>query len=302
MKNIYLKYRTSNLPATLLATLLATLPASFTSSASAASNHNIIVWDRTYDNPNILEVLELALQHTSSNHKPHTLVRSEKMEQGRVMHQLKTGTLVDVAAFAPTIQREEDAIAIRIPVSRGLLGYRVCLIRKDRHNDFANIDNLQDWKSSGFRIGQGTHWPDTAILESNGITVEKSTHYMPLFKMLKKNRFDCFARSINEVFLELQRPENKELTLDPYLMFQYRLPTFFFVNKQKPELARRIEKGLNLAIQDGSFQTLFDKHHGDAIRKSNITKRTVIKLDNPNLSDKTRHIINMPELWLDSQH
>lgn len=268
-------------------------------SINQVAAEKIVIWDRTFENPAILDVLKLALDQSSDDNEQYKLVSSHKMEQGRVMRELQKNNDVDIAAFAPTPERERKAIVIRIPVSKGLLGYRVCLVREGEEDTFKNIINLNDWTEQRLRIGQGTNWPDTAILEFNGINVEKSVEYKPLFHMLKKNRFDCFTRSVNEVLAELARPENSTLSIDKHLMFQYRLPTFFFVNKHKPELASRIEKGLALAIENGSFSKLFYNHYSASLKKINFQNRRVIKLENPYLSKETKLITNKPELWID---
>lgn len=267
------------------------------SAAAVSATEKITVWNRTFDQPNMLEVLKLALEHTKTLKKNDQLVRSEELEQARVMRHLQRHGNVDVAAFAPTIEREEKTIAIRIPVARGLLGFRVCIVRAGEEHSLKSVKSLEDWNLAGLRIGQGTHWPDTLILEANQLIVEKSSQYEPLFEMLKKKRFDCFARGINEVFSELSRPENNDLALEQNLIFLYRLPTFFFVNKKKPELAKRIERGLQLALKDGSFYKLFTKHHGDTIKKIDFKKRNIIKLTNPYLSEKTKSIANDTRLW-----
>lgn len=267
-------------------------------SAPVLADERVIVWDRTYDQPSMIEMLQLALDKTADK-TPYQLVRSLEMEQGRVIEELKKSDLVDVAAFAPTADREDNAIAVRIPVSKGLLGFRVCLIRAGEEGKFEKIHSMGDWLTSGLTIGQGTHWPDTPILESNSIKVVKSVRYKPLFKMLEKKRFDCFPRSVNEVLSEFEKLENDKLVIEQHLLFQYRLPTFFFVNKENLLLAKRIERGLKMAIEDGSFDELFDKYHQDTLKKLNISQRKIISLDNPFLSDETQAIVGKPNLWLD---
>lgn len=264
---------------------------------TALATETIIVWDRTYDQASMLQVLQLALDKTA-NAGNYQLVRSINMEQGRVMRELNNSKLVDVSAFAPSIEREHAAIAIRIPVSKGLLGYRVCLVRAGETDKFKGITTADDWIKSDYLIGQGAHWPDTQILLANGFKVIESVRYKPLFHMLLKHRFDCFPRSINEVLTELKLPENSDLALENNLVFQYRLPTFFFVNKSKPDLANRIEKGLKLAIRDGSFDTLFYKHNKTALKTIDISQRHIIKLNNPYLSPETQSLNQQPELWL----
>lgn len=268
--------------------------------AEEKAEEKIIVWDRTYDQASMLEVLQLALDHTQADKQPYKIIRSLTMEQGRVLRELESSERIDLAAFAPTPERELQAIPIRIPVSKGLLGFRVCLIRAGQENAFSGIKSLDDWISQGLRIGQGSHWPDTPILEANGITVIKSVRYKPLFTMLEKQRFDCFSRSVNEISSELEGLQTNKFAIEKNLLFVYRLPTFFFVSKHKPELAKRIERGLHLALEDGSFKRLFEKLHGPTLTNLNLKQRKVIYLENPYLSDETRLISNKTELWLDS--
>ena len=58
---------------------------------------------------------------------------------------------------------------IRIPLFKGLFGYRVLLIRKQEQARFDQINTQQDLAK--FLGGQGTHWPDTLILQANGLRV-----------------------------------------------------------------------------------------------------------------------------------
>jgi Fic family protein len=64
---------------------------------------------------------------------------------------------------------------------------------------------------------------------------------------------------------------------------------FFFVSQSKPELAQRIERGLNIARQDGSFAALFEKYINfkDIEKALKLSERTVLKLNNPHLSEAT---------------
>ncbi len=114
------------------------------------------------------------------------------MEQGRVVRALADNKFVHVAAFAPSEDREAELIPIRIPVTKGLLGFRVCLVKADNLGKFQDIASLSDWKRKKITIGQGTHWPDTAILESNGLAVIKSSQYQPLFEMLYQKKVRLF--------------------------------------------------------------------------------------------------------------
>ena len=263
----------------------------------ASANEEIVVWDRLADNPVAYKILELALDKTTDSHGAYHLVTSAKMEQDRAVVQLKANRAIDIASFAPNQAREESLLPIRTPVTQGLLGFRVCLIKKGAQKKFNGIKTLNNFKGKGLTIGQGKGWPDTEILEANGLTVIKSAKYKPLFNMLDRKRFDCFSRSISEVKLELD--QHSELALEENLLFIYRLPSFFFVSQSNPELAKRVEKGLQLAYQDGSISSLIHANYKTLFEVLNIGQRTLIDLRNPFLTDKTKMALDSFEYWLD---
>ena len=52
--------------------------------------------------------------------------------------------------------------------------------------------------------------------------------YDALFNMLRKQRFDCFLRSVIEIEEELK--QHPELAIEPHLVFRYPLALLFFVS------------------------------------------------------------------------
>lgn len=263
-----------------------------------AKEAEIIVWDRLANNPVIYRVLQMALDKTRAEYGPYHLTLSRPMEQGRVMLELAKNQKVNLANFAPTSERETKLLPIRIPVTKGLLGYRVCLIKEGTQSQFDGIHSLQDWKKRGLRVGQDTHWPDTAILEGNGLKVVKSVKYKPLFKMLVKGRFDCFSRSVSEVLPELEKHRAEGIELDNKFALVYRLPTFFFVSRQNPQLAKRLQKGLKAIQVDGSFDSFITATYAPQFKSLGMKQRQPIYLDNPYLSEATQKIVKNPTLWL----
>jgi hypothetical protein len=194
------------------------------------------------------------------------------------------------------IDRESRLLPIRIPLLKGLLGYRICIVNKGDEEKFSKVKSLQDFIKQGFTVGQGHDWPDTKILRANGISVVESTSYNGLFHMLTAKRFDCFARGTNEPWNELANQADKNLAIDRHIAFFYRAPLYYFVNSKQVKLAERIEKGLRAVIADGSFNKLFQNHHQKALEKAGLDARTIIKLDNPLMPPKTP--IKEEALWL----
>ena len=73
------------------------------------------------------------------------------------------------------------------------------------------------------------------------------------------------------------------------LLLYYPTAEYFFVSRQNTALAARLEKGLRLAIEDGSFDKLFREHpiNANAFGKANLLRRRIIRLDNPLLPKDT---------------
>ena len=87
---------------------------------------------------------------------------------------------------------DSQMIRIPFPLLKGLLGYRIFLIRKADQPRFAAIRNLEELKQ--LRLGQGANWGDIKIYRHNGFAVTTGGNYQNLFHMLVSGRFDYFPR------------------------------------------------------------------------------------------------------------
>lgn len=257
----------------------------------------ILVWDRLQDNPVAYQILKLALNKTVAEHGEYRLQSSIAMEQGRVTLELEKNRSVHIANFAPEPKREARLLPIRIPVTQGLLGYRVCLIKDGTQERFNGIDGLLALNEKKIRIGQGEHWPDTTILRENNISVVSSAKYKTLFNMLKRNRFDCFSRSVSEIMPEAEQYQTQGLVIEKTLLLVYRLPTFFFVSKKNPQLAERVQLGLKRGLRDGSISKLIDENYRHDFKRLNLKDRNVIYLSNSNFTEKTRAELDSFKYW-----
>lgn len=254
--------------------------------------HDYRLWYRNYDSPAIYNLVRLALRKTPE-YGPYTLVRSQEISQGRALHELASGRstgLVEIANVATSVTREKVLTPIPVPVDGGLLGFRVCLIEPEKVDRFKGVESVADLRRANIRIGQGSHWPDTPILKANGIEVVTHARYEILFGMLRNDRFDCFARGISEVLYDIRREKADDLVVEPGLLLAYPMPSYLFVGKNDHETAQRLQLGLERAIEDGSFGRYLDKWFGRAIEELNLEDRAVIALENPYLSEDSRHI------------
>ena len=245
--------------------------------------------DKRYDYR--IALLSLAMEKTLKSHGPYILVPfNEVVTQQRGLHILKKNKGVNIAFLASNRDREKDFLSIKIPILRGILGYRVFLIKDLNEGKFSNIQSLQELKDT-MVAGFGSQWADMAILTSNQLPVIGSVKYETLFGMLSKGRFDYFPRGINEAWLEIENKQNNypRLIVEPSMALYYPYPVYFHVQKQNTPLAQRITQGLEIALQDGSFKALFLKFHKALIDRAQLSNRRFFVLDNPNLPPDTPH-------------
>lgn len=242
----------------------------------------------------VRRVVELALSRGHSRLAVHPV--DLDMTQGRTLVELATGHApIDLMWTMTDIQRESSGLLpVRIPIDRGLLGWRLLLVRRSELAQWRQVHTL---KQLGQRLaGQGHDWPDTAILRANGLQVGTSSGYDALFRMLAAGRIDYFPRSILEIDAEMASGRYPELAIAPDLMLQYPAAAYLFVSPTRPDLAAELKAGLEAAVADGSFQRLHREQYGPVIKAHPIAVDRVIKLSNPLLPPETP--VNRRELWI----
>lgn len=263
------------------------------------------VWNITYPralvegdvrNDYPVALLSLALNKTGVryNLKPSDRI----LLQGKALRQLRENRSVNVVWSMTEQQRELDLLPIRIPINKGLIGWRVFLIHRDKQNAFASIKSLSALQR--YIPVQGEDWPDTKILQSNGFDVETATDYLTTFDLLGRFQADFYPRSVVEVLGELEMGTiDPDIVLEQSLAIHYPSAMYFFVNKSNPTLAKLIEAGMRKAMADGSADQLFNIHYGPILDKLNIKQRTVFELDNPLMTEQTP--IDNSDLWFTLQ-
>lgn len=126
-------------------------------------------------------------------------------------------------------------------------------------------------------------------MRDNGFSVTTSTDYENLFDMLAVGRFDAFPRGLNEADREMSERKSiyPQLAVEKTKAIFFPFPIYFWVRNENVQLSRRIEKGLKLALADGSFKKLFVTYHASEIAALREHSRHVIRLSNPTLPEGT---------------
>lgn len=233
------------------------------------------------------DLLQAALERASIEAFELKTVDASGLSQGRMLQLLENG-FIDVYWTGTTLARERRFLAIRVPLMKGLLGYRVSIIRKDVVGDFTamSIDSLKQ------RVAcQGEHWPDTKILEHNDYAVAPVALYKRMFEMVSLGRCDYFPRAIFEAYGELEQAQRKSPNLSVYddTILYYPFPIYFFVRADQEALASVIEEGLKAMIASGEFDTYMMSHPltKNLYPLKQWTDKRIVTLENPFLPSDT---------------
>jgi hypothetical protein len=239
----------------------------------------------------VLPLLEQALSHSE---RPYRLQpNTTSIREGRALRILTENSELDIVWTMTTKEREIKLRAIPIPLFKGLIGWRIPLIS---HSNLDLFKAANTEKSvSMLRAGQVHDWPDTQILKWNHFSVESSSTYEGLFKMLASRRIDYYPRSALEVWTEFEERKHLTLAVDQHLVLQYPAAVYFFVRNDDEVLAGDLLKGLEKMIASGEFDRLFWERHGEQIRLSKFNNRHRVQLVNPLLPPGTP--IERRELW-----
>jgi hypothetical protein len=244
----------------------------------------------------LLDLLRAALHVTAPQYGPYTLRPSPRgMNEARYLIELARGDAINIAWSSTSVAKENQFLPIRIPLRKGLLGYRIALIAADKQPLVDTVHTRDALKT--LAIGQGIGWGDVKLYQSNGLSVGEA-HYNDLFALTAHGRFDLYPRGIGEVFAEYaaQKDRHPKLAVEKNLLIYYPWPYYFFFNKRDEALKSRIQTGLHMLRKNGTFDILFKKHNDAAIKQANLKDRRVIRLANPLLPPDTP---TDPSLWFD---
>lgn len=259
--------------------------------AFAANSQEILVNkpqsknDSRYEYPH--QLLQTILDETEQDYTKAAVAHAEfTMSRDRMLRSLIDGDLLHVVAEAPKKEWLEKLLVIRIPIRKGIQGYRLFFINEEDQNSIAQVNSLKEFMK--LPTGSGAGWSTAKIMSSAGFNVVTGSDYDGLFDMLEKRRFLTLGRGVNEIRPEFnaQQQAHPSLAIESTLAVHIPLPTYFFVSPKRPLLAKRIEEGLWKLIESGEFDQYFLSFHKEMIEDTNLKSRKVYSLVNPNLSEE----------------
>jgi hypothetical protein len=231
-----------------------------------------------------IALLKLALDKTGVNYELRPSDRI--LLTGKAMRQLRENREVNVVWSMTDSQREKELTPIRIPIAKGLIGLRVFVINQNKKAKFDDVLSLTDMRK--LVPIQGEEWPDTKILQANGFNVFTVPEFREAYDMIKQGKGDFFPRSVMEVDAELEAEGRRNnFYLEPSMALYYPTAMYYFVSGSNKTLANLIETGLNRAIDDGSFDALFESTYAPILESLGVNERKIFTLENPLLPIET---------------
>ncbi|MFA0087945.1 hypothetical protein BCU70_09690 [Vibrio sp. 10N.286.49.C2] len=242
----------------------------------------------------ILELVELALQKSGKSHTVNHA--TEYLSDARLVEEVRNGH-IDLIWAGASQDLQNQLQAVKIPIFKGLAGYRTFVIEKNSQYKFATVRNIHDLRT--LKAGLGRFWSDTKILEAAHLNVIKPVKADSLFHMVEGGRFDFLPLGVHESRGVVEAQDGLNLAVEDNILLVYPSAMYFYVSKQNTSLFQDINNGLEIAIKDGSFNEIF--YNSELIRTtfetSKLTERVVINIDNPYLPKDAP--IERKELWLD---
>ena len=179
----------------------------------------------------------------------------------------------------------EKKILIPHPMMKGLLGYRVLIIRAADRETFAGITTAAQLQQQ--RLGIPLGWADAALFRHNDYPVVEDGTFDDLFTRLRSNQFDYVSFGANEVegVYQERAATPADLHTDEDVLLYYPFPLVFYVNPNNTELARRIDQGMQIIIHNGQLDDIFQRHYGNLVERLQLKNRALITLTNPLLPD-----------------
>lgn len=240
-----------------------------------------------------------ALDRTIERYGPYVLQTVlPPMSTQREVREVIAGDVLNViASDCGHPDLNASAIPVPIPIDRGLLGYRVALIRKEAQPRISAVNDLDGLRR--LTIGQGQYWGDVPIYQFNNIPLITNSNYSLLFAMLSNGRFDLFPRGIVEIIPELHKFQllYPNLDIDNHLLIKYPYAEFFYVSRNSRSMAQRIYDGLEIMLRNGEFDILFNERFSNALSDLHLERRSIITLESPPLPAWVP--TGRPQLWLD---
>ncbi|MGL4605451.1 MAG: hypothetical protein ACRCU9_15040 [Iodobacter sp.] len=222
---------------------------------------------------------QLVLQSLQAQGHQVRVIPEPDMPLVRIYKQLENGGLSG-HWLLQTAERDRQFLRVNIPLTFGLIGQRVLLVKKGESAAYAHIHNLRDLQLSNKRAGMAQGWLDVAIWKENHLPVyEQSGDWQVLYKLIgaKDRGVDYLPRGAIEAAVEIA--QYPDLEIEPHLLLSYERDFVFYISPHYPKLRDQIEQALQAAQASGLQRRLFNQWLESEVKTLNLNQRSVIYLN-----------------------
>jgi len=238
-----------------------------------------------------IEVLTMALKATENDFGPWTLsLETRVSDRTRLETELEKGGLINVALLPSCTISDERFVRISHVADRGLLGYRVAVIRAGEQDRFSGIKRMSDL--AAFSVGSGRSWHISKTFIGNDLPVTLWPNLDGLYNLLSIGRVDYLSRSVYEVTRELNHYKKlyPDLDIEQTLLVRTPIAMWLYVSVGEDRLRDRLEAGMDRILADGSLKSRFDELFRKDLEALNLKNRRIIILDDPEAHAPTLEI------------
>ena len=237
-----------------------------------------------YERQVLVEILTATESEYGSWKIEEDLTEYPGMEEATVFNEKGHHLFVTIAGNQKF--NDDDMIVINKPLAKNLLGYRVPIIREEDSETFSSIQTPEDLQQ--LQHGIPSDWSDATIFRHNGYNVVEEGDFDDIFDRLESGRFDYSAYGANEVQGVYKNRASKRngLVIESNILLFYPFPLVFYVNPDMPELAERVELGLQRMTKSGALDNIFEEYYADIVNELNMDQRKLFILENPLIPDE----------------
>lgn len=243
------------------------------------------------------QVLETALKISEQAFGGYQLLGLNlQIPTARLLNEVVKGDLVNVAISVTRPNWESSTLAIKIPIRRGILSYRLLLINQKNKDKFKSLTDLNQLKNSWACLGR--FWSTTQAMEALEFKSIKVKWDKEVITMLNRNRCEYMPRGVHEIFEEMDHYQAslKNLMIEDKLALYIPAAFYVFVSPNAPQIHKRIQFGLEQMVEQGILKQMVEQNYRKYLDLADLKNRKIFYLGNPTLAEDTP--FDRKELWL----
>jgi len=181
-----------------------------------------------------------------------------------------------------TAARDHDYASTSNPLTNGLIGQRILLVKAGQEHMFAQVRTLEDFRRLGKVGGVGSTWFEAEVWRFNKLPLyAKAGDWRRLFPMVENGErgIDYLVRSTIEISKEAE--DYKGLAIEPHLILSYEGDMHFYLSPSAVRYKAIIENALAQADRSGLKKKLIAQYLLRGTKGLNLDKRVTLKLATP---------------------